>query len=124
MKKTMLGGLEVRVVKDDEKTNTMLIQHGYVLSHVAQYAMELFRHELTAVEPLPVGAPVVGLDTGFQPYQRTTIELSVKRACDGAEALFHEMNKRRWLVAAPPLTEIVEPRDSGVSFGMHGRAAK
>lgn len=120
----MLGGLEVRVVKDDEKTHTMMIQHSYVLSHVAQFAMELFRHELVAVEPMPVGAPVVGFDPSFQPYQRTTIELSVKRACDGAEALFAEMNKRRWLVASPPLSEIVEPRDAGVSFGLHGRAAE
>lgn len=120
-KKMMPGGLEVRVVKDDEKTNNMLIQHSYVLSHVAQYAMELFRHELTAVEPVVSHSGDLGR---FQPYQRTIIELSVKRACDGAEALFAEMNKRRWLVAAPPLSEIVEPRDSGVSFGMHGRSAK
>lgn len=120
-KPRMLGGLEVRVVKEDEKTNTMMIQHTYVLSHVAQYAMELFRHELVMEEP--VNNQVTAFQAKFQPYQRTTVELSVKRACDGAEALFAEMNKRRWLVATPSLDEIVEGREERGTFGIHGRTS-
>lgn len=109
----MLGGLEVRVVKDDEKTNNMLIRHNYVLSHVAQYAMELFRHELSAVEP------VRGAGVHYQPHERTSIEHSVQRACDGAERLFAEMSKRRWLVQGPSVDELVET-PSKPSYGLHG----
>lgn len=115
----MIGGLEVRVVKD-EKTHNMLINHHYITTHLAQYAMELFRAEMTSLEPM---SGMAGGTTTYQSFQRTTIDHSVKRACEGAEKLFTELNRRGWLVQAPGLDEIVEPPNEngyGLTRGMTG----
>jgi hypothetical protein len=113
-----VGGLEIRVVRD-EKTNNLLINHNYVIGHVGQFAMELFRAEMSALEPLvDCSAYMVGGNpANFQSLQRTAIEHCVKRSCDGAEKLFAEMTKRGWLFEAPGLDEIIEPPVG--AFGIH-----
>lgn len=108
-----VGGLEIRVVKD-EKTNTMMINHYYVIGHVGQFAMELFRAEMTSLEPLNIAA---GGPASYQSFQRTAVDHCVKRACDGAERMFAEMNRRGWLFTAPTLDEIIEEKTG--HYGLH-----
>jgi len=111
-----IGSLECRVVRN-EKTNQMLINHAYAVGQVAQFAMDLFRGELHTFEPI-VNLAGGGASGNYQALQRTGIQQSVKRACDGAEALFDEMAKRGWIIQAPTLDEIIEPvKENG--FGMH-----
>lgn len=109
-----IGGVEARVVRD-EKTNNLLINHYHIVGQVGQYAMEIFRSEMQAIEP---SLAAVQSNQNYQTLQRTSITQSVQRACDGAEAMFKEMSRRGWMIEAPRLDEIVEPQNQN-SFGLH-----
>jgi hypothetical protein len=78
-----------------------------MFSSVAQFAIELFKQEMALEEPVTDGMPIM---MTYQPMQRTTVEGSVQRSCDGAEKLYTEMLRRGWVQEMPPLDECIERR--------------
>ena len=121
MSKRATPPLEVRLYSQ-EPHKQLYINHRLILSHQAQYAMELLKIEIAAMEPMNAWG-VVG-DGSFQPFQRTSVPGAVKRACDASEALFKEIEKRGWCAAGPDLDEVFSKEDSKAPFGMHARVEK
>jgi hypothetical protein len=109
--------IQAHVVQQGEKLREVWVHNRYMFSSVAQFAIELFKQEMALEEPLAMPM-VVGGTLTFQPRQRTTVENSVQRACDGAEKLYAEMVRRGWMHEMPPLKDCIERTD--VPFGMTG----
>lgn len=117
-KTTMITG---HVVEPGEKLRETWVHHRFMVSSVGQYAMELFRNELASMEPM--NASGIAQYQHYQPMQRTTVDASVKRACDGAEKLFEELTKRGWTWEMPSLDSMIE-RSDFTGFGMGTRHGK
>jgi hypothetical protein len=114
----LIPTVEARVMPHEYKAHPVYVNHRVLASHVGQYAMELFSHEMTMMEPVSLGASGIASGSSFQPLQRTNIEASVKRACDGAERMFQEMIRRGWLIETPSIDDVVKPEGPS-SFGLH-----
>lgn len=114
-KKNSLPTLDVRLVAADYKHKNVFVNQRLIMSHVGQYAMELFRQEMISVEPL-LTAPN---KDGSQQHVRTTIDASVQRACDGAEKLFRELDRRGWLSLSPETDDLLAEADT--QFGIHNK---
>jgi hypothetical protein len=109
--------IQAHLVQKGEKLKEVWVHNRYMFSSVAQFAIELFKQEMATEEPV-VAMPMGGTPT-FQARQRTTVENSVQRSCDGAEKLYAEMIKRGWVQEMPEIDECID-RDGYVNFGMHG----
>jgi hypothetical protein len=114
MAKKLIPTLDVRMTSVDQKHNSVFVNQRLIAAHVGQFAMELFKNEMLAVEPTLMGAHN---PDGSQVHQRTSVEQCVERACLGAEKLFAELIKRGWLVEGPKTGELFDVDDA--SFGLH-----
>lgn len=102
------------LVSADYKHKNMFAGSRLIMSPVGQYAMELFRQEMISVETSLTANP-----DGSQQHARTTIDASVQRACDGAEKLFREIDRRGWLSLSPETDDLSAEADT--QFGIHNK---
>jgi hypothetical protein len=114
-KRKTLPTVDVRLMAHDHKAKSTFVNQRIIAAHIGQFAMELFRQEMVAVEPALVGGHN---PDGSQIHQRPSVEACVQRACLGAEMLFNEMHRRGWVVLSPESDDVLA-EDEARAFGLH-----